>query len=74
MSQAGKRPESLDSSKPIGSMYGIFTYILVIFMVNVGEYIIHGSYGKEYSWNRNFLKFLIFWVHSCFPKDRQYVK
>ena len=30
---------------PIGSMYGIFTYIWVIFVVNVGKYSIHGSYG-----------------------------
>ena len=30
---------------PIGSMYGIFTYIWLIFMVNVGKYSIHGSYG-----------------------------
>ena len=27
-------------------MYGIFTYIWLIFMVNVGEYTIHGSYGE----------------------------
>ena len=27
-------------------MYGIFTYIWLIFMVNVGKYTIHGSYGK----------------------------
>ena len=26
---------------PIGSMYGIFTYIWLIFMVNVGKYTIH---------------------------------
>ena len=26
-------------------MYGIFTYIWLIFMVNVGRYTIHGSYG-----------------------------
>ena len=26
-------------------MYGIFTYIWLIFMVNVGKYTIHGSYG-----------------------------
>ena len=26
-------------------MYGIFTYIWLIFMVNVGEFTIHGSYG-----------------------------
>ena len=30
---------------PIGSMYGIFTYIWLIFMVNVGKYTIHGSFG-----------------------------
>ena len=30
---------------PIGSMYGIYTYIWFIFMVNVGEYTIHGLYG-----------------------------
>ena len=30
---------------PIPSMYGIFTYIWWIFMVNVGKYIIHGCYG-----------------------------
>ena len=32
--------------KPIPSMYGIFTHIWLIFMVNVGKYTIHGSYGK----------------------------
>ena len=32
---------------PIGSMYGIFTYIWLIFMVYVGKYTIHGSYGYE---------------------------
>ena len=31
---------------PIGSMYGIFTYIWLICMVNVGKYTIHGSYGN----------------------------
>ena len=30
---------------PIPSMYGIFTYIWLIFMVNVGKYTIHGWYG-----------------------------
>ena len=42
------RPKIL-KIKPIGSMYimyGIFTHISLIFMVNVGEYTIHGSYGK----------------------------
>ena len=28
-------------------MYGIFTYIWLIFMVHVGKYTIHGSYGIE---------------------------
>ena len=32
---------------PIPSMHGIFTYIWLIFMVNVGKYTIHGSYGNE---------------------------
>ena len=26
-------------------MYGMFTYIWLICMINVGEYTIHGSYG-----------------------------
>ena len=26
-------------------MYSIYTYIWLIFMVNVGKYTIHGSYG-----------------------------
>ena len=33
---------------PIGSMYGIYTNIWGILMVNVTIYSIHGSYGK---WN-----------------------
>ena len=32
-------------SDPIASMYGISTYIWLIFMVNVGKYTIHGWYG-----------------------------
>ena len=30
---------------PICSMYGIFTYIWMIFRANVGKYSIHGAYG-----------------------------
>ena len=30
---------------PIPSMYGIFTYIWLMFIVNVGKYTIHGCYG-----------------------------
>ena len=36
---------------PIGSMYGMFTYMWLIFMVNgkcIGTHSIHGSYGKEW--------------------------
>ena len=32
---------------PWGSMYGIFTYIWLIFMGNVGKYAIHGSSGYK---------------------------
>ena len=35
-----------DIVSPIGSMYGIFTYICLICMLNVGKYTIHGSYGS----------------------------
>ena len=31
---------------PIGSMYGIFNYTWLIFIVHVGIYTIHGSYGN----------------------------
>ena len=34
---------------PIRSMYGIFAYIWLIFMINAGKYTIHGSYGIESS-------------------------
>ena len=37
-------------SLPRCSMYGIFTYIWVIFRVNVGKYSIHGAYGYENGW------------------------
>ena len=41
----GVREKSRTLSIPIGSMYGIFTYIWVIYGVNAGKYSIHGSYG-----------------------------
>ena len=34
---------------PKESMYCVFTYIWLIFMVNVGIYTIHGSYGSFYT-------------------------
>ena len=40
--------EEIQKTYPIGSMYGIFTYIWLIFMVNATKYTIHGSYGY---WN-----------------------
>ena len=40
-------------------MYGIFTYIWVIYGVNVGKYTIHGSSGIIYP---RFLDFLIFFA------------
>ena len=45
---------------PIPSIYGIFTSIWLIFMVSVGKYAIHGSYGhgSEHLPNRNFTQFL----------------
>ena len=36
------------TSKSIGSMYGIFTYIYHRNQLNVGKYTIHGSYGKHF--------------------------
>ena len=38
---------------PIGSMYGIFTYIYHRNQPNVGKYTIHGSYGIEKPWKTN---------------------
>ena len=44
---------------PIASMHGIFTYIWLIFMVNlnVGKYTIHGCYGNNKGWG-NFIYFI----------------
>ena len=56
----GKRKSvqtSMSSAFPIGSMYGIFNYIWVIYRVNVSKYAIHGSYG-----------FLCRWIWDCFEK------
>jgi len=41
---------SLGSTIPICSMYSIFTYIWVIFRVNVGKYSIHGAFGIGIYW------------------------
>ena len=39
--------EANGTAKPIGTMYGILTYIYHIFRPNVGKYSIHGAYGKQ---------------------------
>ena len=36
----------IPANKPIPSMYGIFTHIWPIVMLNVGKYSIHGCYGN----------------------------
>ena len=45
------------NSYPIGSMYGIFTYIYHKNQLNVGEYTIHGSYRYGMSFHETFLKY-----------------
>ena len=40
------REHTANEGNPIGSMYGIFAYIWLISVVNVGKYTIHGSYGN----------------------------
>ena len=42
----GFAAENNDFMRPIGSMYGIFTYIYHKNLPNVGIYTIHGSYGR----------------------------
>ena len=36
------------NNNPIPSMYGIFTYIWLIYMVHVGKYTIHGCCGNRF--------------------------
>ena len=40
-----KKPTQAESNIPIGSMYGIYSYIYHKNQPNVGKYTIHGSYG-----------------------------
>ena len=50
-------PGDLKGDKPHAnprcSMYGRFTYIRVIFRVNVGKYSIHGAYRCETNWQKS---------------------
>ena len=41
-----KNPFKILDPYPIGSVYGIFTYIYHKIQLNVGKYKIHGSYGS----------------------------
>ena len=55
----------------ISSIYGIFIYIWLILMVNVGKYTIHGSYGNNW-WDKFITERPASWVipslvdHHCF--------
>ena len=40
-----KDGNEIQRSIPIGSMYGIYAYIWLEFILNVGKYTIHGSSG-----------------------------
>ena len=46
-----------DFALPKGSMYGIFTYTWLKFMVNVGKYTVYGSCGLETTPKRHLLSF-----------------
>ena len=59
------------ANTPIGSMYGIFTYIWLIFMVNVGECAIYGSYGIEYRSRSSFCR-TVFDVNSTYAQDKDH--
>ena len=45
--QPGNKTTNKQFFNPIGSMYGIFTYIYHKNQPNVGVYTIHGSYGNR---------------------------
>ena len=48
-------------------MYGIFTYIWVIFRAKVGKYSIHGAYGLL-----NFIHLTRLWIHITSIKSHLY--
>ena len=64
-----KKLDDLQWSSPIGSMYGIFTYIYHRNQPNVAKYTIHGSYG---SWFPGyFLENVGWWVEFLSRKNCQ---
>ena len=46
-------------------MYGIFTYILAIFGVNVSKYSIHGAFGYIYMYPNN----ICIYIYICKSGD-----
>ena len=60
--QTGRILPSMFLPLPIPSMYGIFTQTWLVFMVNVGKYIIHayglGNNARWNPWEANRLEFL----------------
>ena len=50
-------------------MYGIFTYIWSIFMVNVAKYIKHECYGLCYEWFGKFLQIMTYYFLSLLQVD-----
>ena len=65
----GKCADPIFMFIPLGSMYGIFAYIWLIFMVNVGKKNILGSYGIGKS-HAPILQLLIHTDKSSFHKSR----
>ena len=67
----GKNALSFRECIPIGSMYGIFTYIYHKNQPNVGKYTIHGWYGIYYiTWGNCLFstlqkKIYCWWLKSC---------
>ena len=49
-----------EHSYPIGSMYGIFTFICLRNQPNVGKYTIHGSYGYVHTFFKIISKMPLF--------------
>ena len=57
----------MECYNPMGSMYGIVTYIWLIFVVNVGKYTIHGSYGNVTRGLNTTLLCSRFYIHRSRP-------
>ena len=63
--QPGERRHfGVQAAIPIGSMYGIFTCIWLIFMVDIGRYSIHWSYGI---WEQHKTAIALSWFVAVIP-------